>query len=108
MTNAHPLIVALADDDPDVKKALTGIRRAVMPVAEIFESGPFGRTKSYDDINSGLLVTHTICGRRFAYALDYAKYLVALERRDKAEQRKHVLATEKGRGPRSHRTVAAA
>jgi hypothetical protein len=92
MPTIHPVLASIQDDDAEVIKALAGIRVALLPVPEMIANGPKRRTGLYDDINRGLLVTCTIGGRRFAYALDYAKYIVALTRLDALEGKTHHLA----------------
>src|SRR5262249_16956535 len=86
----HPVLESIADDDPELEKILRGITKPAIPMPEIVEDGPFRRTQVYehagsydqanDDIPGGLLRTFAVHGRRFAYALDYAKYLLALKR----------------------------
>ena len=89
----HPILTSIRDDDPDLDKILRLIIKPVLSMGEIVEEGPFGRTMTYAHANSydnatathesipgGLLATWIAHGRRFAFALDYAKYLLALKR----------------------------
>jgi hypothetical protein len=111
MSNAHQILASISDDDPEVRKALAGIKSATLPIAEVISSGPFGRTRVYEHIGMGLLITNTICGRRFAYALDYAKYLVALTRFEQFADKVHPWAAPEGRparDPKSTRATAEA
>jgi hypothetical protein len=89
----HPVLAAISDDDPALQKILRAITKPVLSMVEIVEDGPFRRTMTYAHANSydnatathesipgGLLATWIAHGRRFAFALDYAKYLLALKR----------------------------
>jgi len=71
----------IASDDPDVLELLRSWgNRPTWPVSEIFKTGPFGRAKGYEYINSGELPTFMFGGRRFVLALDYARFLIAVKR----------------------------
>jgi hypothetical protein len=69
-------------DDPDVQELLRSWGNPqTYSLSEIFETGPFGRSKGYEYINNGELPTFLLGSRRFVLALDYAKFLIALKRR---------------------------
>jgi len=71
----------IASDDPDVLALLNSWGNPqTYSVSEIFKTGPFGRSKGYEYINSGELPTFLFGGRRFVLALDYARFLIALKR----------------------------
>jgi hypothetical protein len=105
MPNVNPVIADIRDDDPQVIRVLAGLRKPVLKLTEVIEAGPHGRTGVYEDINAGLLVTFTSRGRRFAYAVDYARYLVALRRVGELEGRPHHLAKAENRPGRDRKSV---
>jgi hypothetical protein len=76
----HPVLAGIPNDDPELSIILAGIKTPVVSISQMIESGPHGRTVLYDHINTGLLRTWTSMGRRHAFALDYAKYLLALKK----------------------------
>ena len=84
-------------DDPEVAKVMMGLRKPVYSVTDIIADGPNGRTKTYEHINSELLCSFVSNGRRFVFAADYARYLVALKRIGEAEGSRHHLAKPKNR-----------
>jgi hypothetical protein len=74
-------ITKISSDDSEVQ----GLLRCwdnpqTISVSKIFKTGPFGRAKGYEHINSGELPTFLCGGRRFVLALDYARFLIALKR----------------------------
>jgi hypothetical protein len=74
-------ITKIASNDPEVLALLNSWgNRPTWPVSEIFMTGPFGRAKGYEYINSGELPTFLFGGRRFVLALDYARFLIVLKR----------------------------
>jgi hypothetical protein len=107
MPNVNPVIGDIRDDDPQVIRVLAGLRKPVLKLTEVIEGGPHGRTGVYEDINAGLLVTFTSRGRRFAYAVDYARYLVALRRVGELDRRPHHLAKAEKRPARDPKSVRA-
>lgn len=107
MPNVNPIIADIRDDDPQVIRVLAGLPKPVLKLTEVIEAGPHGRTGVYEDINAGLLVTFTSRGRRFAYAVDYARYLVALRRIGEREGRPHHLAKAENRPARDPNSVRA-
>ena len=92
----NPALAAIADNDPELEAILRGINKPVYSINEMVDAGPFGKTVIYDharphekcedetrergDKETGLLRTWTAMGRRYAFALDYARYLLALKR----------------------------
>ena len=95
----HPILASIVDDDPDLEKILRGIGKPVVPMNAVIDDGPFGRTTVYvhassydeetadnDSVPRGLLETWTSHGRRFSFALAYAKYLLALKRLGEQER----------------------
>jgi hypothetical protein len=95
----HPILASIVDDDRDLEKILRGIGKPVVPMNTVIDDGPFGRTTVYvhassydeesannDGIPRGLLETWTAHGRRFSFALAYAKYLLALKRLGELER----------------------
>src|SRR6516165_1203422 len=105
----HPELARISYDDPELAVILRGITRPVIPMGEVVKDGPFGRTAAYqhaapydegidsDSPNSaaelrGLLKTWVACGRRFSYALDFARYLLVLKRIGDAAQPKARLS----------------
>ena len=78
-------------------EVLPGIRAPVIKLSEVISAGPHGRTKVYHDISAGLLATFVSSGRRFVFAVDYARYLVALRRIGHTEDRRHHLAMPENR-----------
>jgi hypothetical protein len=75
----------IRDDDPELAEVLRVLGRPIYSVNEILESGPYKRTRIYQDINSGRLVTFLAGTRRFSLAPDYAKYLLLLKREGTAD-----------------------
>jgi hypothetical protein len=87
----HPILADISDDHPELKRVLRGIDKPAVPMGEIILTGPFGRTMTYlhaanyddsgddKDVPGGLLRTWVVHGRRYCFALDYAKYLLALK-----------------------------
>ena len=95
----HPILASIVDDDPDLEKILRGIGKPVVPMNTVIDDGPFGRTTVYahassydeetadnDSVPRGLLETWTSHGRRFLFALAYARYLLALKRLGEQER----------------------
>jgi hypothetical protein len=85
---AHPVLAAISNDDPELAVVLAGIKSPVVSINQMIEAGPHRRTLIYNHIkpfsptapgNAGLLRTWTSMGRRQAFAHDYAKYLLALK-----------------------------
>jgi hypothetical protein len=106
MSNTLPIPPSIADDDPEVLRVLASIRKPVLKLSEVISAGPHGRTKVYQDLSTGLLTTFVSSGRRFVFAIDYARYLVALRRIGDLEGRRHHLAKPENRpahDPRSGR-----
>jgi hypothetical protein len=84
----HPALAAIRDDDPELQGILAGIRSPVSSMNQIIDAGPHKKTVIYDHLRSydenqdretGLLKTWTSMGRRHAFALDHAKYLLVLK-----------------------------
>ena len=100
MRNINAHLVGLQDDDPEVTKVLASLRKPVYPISEIIDDGPHGRTTVYEHDRIGLLLTFVSSGRRFVFAADYARYLVALKRIGEAEGSRHHLAQAKNRPAR--------
>jgi hypothetical protein len=74
-------ITNIASSDPEVLALMNSWgNRPTWSVSEIFKTGPFGRAKGYEYINSGELPTFLFGGRRFVLALDYARFLIAVKR----------------------------
>jgi hypothetical protein len=74
-------IAKIASNDPEVQALLNSWgNRPTWPVSEIFKTGPFGRAKGYEYINSGELPTFMFGGRRFVLAIDFARFLIAVKR----------------------------
>jgi hypothetical protein len=74
-------ITKIASNDPEVLALLNSWgNRPTWSVSEIFKTGPFGRAKGYEYINSGELPTFMFGGRRFVLSMDYARFLIALKR----------------------------
>lgn len=86
------MLAAISDDDPELSVILAGIKTPVVSINQMIEAGPHKRTVIYDNAKpyadadggdkgdcTGLLRTWTSMGRRHAFALDYAKYLLALK-----------------------------
>ena len=92
MSNDPQTASHIAEDDSEVVRVLLGLRKAVYPISVIVNEGPHGRTRLYEDIEAGLLSTFVSGNRRFAYAIDYAKYLVPLKRIGEAKDSRHHLA----------------
>jgi hypothetical protein len=86
----HPVLANISADDPELGDILRGIGKPAIPINDVITSGPFGRTSTYDHTKShdsgekkdctGLLKTWVSAGRRFVFAIDYAKYLLAVKR----------------------------
>ena len=87
---AHPVLSAISNNDPEIDEILRGISKPVLTTPEMIRLGPFGTTTYYDHIKpfekgekadrTGLLKTWISQGRRYAFALDYARYLLTLKR----------------------------
>src|SRR4051812_1979187 len=79
------------DGDPELLEIVSAIMKAhgktALPVSLLVGDGPHGRTKLYEDINGGRLVTFVSSGRRFALVTDYARYLLLLKRQGALCQR---------------------
>jgi hypothetical protein len=93
----HPVIAEIPEDDPELLKILAGIRTPVLRLSEIIESGPHGRQTVYNHIDQDLLLTFVSMHRRFAYAIDYARYLLALKRLGERDGQRHHLAKAENR-----------
>ena len=119
----HPILASIVDDDPHLEKILRSIGKPVVPMNAVIDDGPFGRTTVYvhassydgaaadnDSVPKGLLETWTAHGRRFSFALAYAKYLLALKRLGELERVRNRAADERlpaEHGTVSHRALAA-
>jgi hypothetical protein len=97
MLNSLPIFSNIADDDPEVLRVLSGIRKPVLKLSEVISAGPHGRTTIYQHISNGLLATFVSRGRRFSFAIDYARNLVALRRIGDLEGQRHHLAKAENR-----------
>ena len=96
-TLPNPLPAHIPDDDLEVRRVLTGISKPVVSISEIITSGPHGRSTVYRHIREGLLTTFVSCGRRYAFAIDFARYLVALRRIGETDRQRHTLAKPENR-----------
>jgi hypothetical protein len=108
MLNTHPVLANIADDDPEVLKALAGIRTPVVGMSAIIADGPHGRATVYEHIAANLLPTFVSRGRRYVFAVDYARYLVALSHIGRAQGRRHHLTKPENRpahDPKSQRAA---
>src|SRR5262249_41222467 len=76
----HPVLAGIENDDPELMIILAGIKTPVVSINQMIEAGPHKRTVIYGHIAAGLLRTWTSMGRRHAFAVDYAKYLLSLKR----------------------------
>jgi hypothetical protein len=98
----NPVLVAIPGDHPELQIILAGIGSPVVPMNRII-GNPHGRTvvythvQPYDEENpeaTGLLRSWVSMGRRNAFALDFAKYLLALkmigEKKNQKRQKRHV------------------
>jgi hypothetical protein len=99
----NPILAAITDDDPELEAILRGINKPVYSINEMVDGGPFRKTVIYDHARphekredetgkrgrkeTGLLRTWTAMGRRYAFALDYARYLLALKRLGEIKER---------------------
>ena len=97
MSNDPQIANQIADDDPDVLRVLLGLRKGIYPLSEIISEGLHGRTLVYEHIETGLLSTFVSGNRRCAYAIDVARYWVALKRISEAKGSRHHLAKPSNR-----------
>src|SRR5947209_16850280 len=88
----HPVFAAIGDDDSELQLVLAGLPRPVYRLSEIISGGPHGRTNTYKNMELGLLPTFVSRGRRYAFKLNYGKYLLSLARIGEMEGRRHHLA----------------
>jgi len=92
----HPVLATIPDDDPELTAILPGIKTPVVSINQMLDAGPHRKTVLYDhakpyaensDRVTGILETWTSMGRRYAFALAYAKYLLCLKLLGEARQR---------------------
>ena len=74
-----------AANDAELREILATLLKPVYPLSEITTTGPFGPTKTYEEVNSGRLKTFIASGRRLALAIDYARWLLLLKREGAAK-----------------------
>jgi hypothetical protein len=90
----HP--TDIPDEDPELLALIDALMRqhGGKPVAPITVTigGPYGRTKTYEEIAAGRLITFETCGRRYVLLTDYARYLLALKRGGAAVEQKSEAA----------------
>ncbi len=74
----------IRNDDPELAEILLGMKKEAYTLRDIIDSGPVRHSKLYEEVEKGRLRT-SFCGtRRFATAVDYAKWLLLLRRETEA------------------------
>jgi hypothetical protein len=94
---AHPVFASIGDGDSELQLVLAGLSKPVYALSEIISGGPHGRTNTYKNIELGLLPTFVSRGRRYAFKLNYGKYLLSLARIGETEGQRHHLARPENR-----------
>jgi hypothetical protein len=94
----QPNDIEISDDDPELAPILRGLSQAAYRINQLY-GAPWGASKTAEEVAAGRIRTFSSGGSRIILALDYAKYLLRLQREaalDDQALSRHEKARERG------------